>query len=369
METMTTAKGILLKGRRNSILNNTLLFILAYVIALYVMQLGTAMAAFILGIPMILHATYIDFDTLNTSASDEIWASSDNVINVFGAPLFALVILIMISGLLISVWRTNKLNIQRFLFWLIVCSFVRMGGNFIAGHICHLWNVNLVTDFLGITYPSQLGKFAFIALVLVALFVCFRIVALLVKYVINTFGGRLKEDYICDMLVPCFIGGVVVLVFALPASTSAIWNEVIGVLILWLGMSFVVMPKLIKRYKFVEQTPDKEVEKEKPNIVLLAVVLVGLIALKVVLTHGIEMKSSAYKHYILENVLMVSFGLVLLLFVVYLYFSYRRKKRLNEQKAKEYEEFLKPGQDVFTDEQWGVKQYDMSKYEDEDSDD
>lgn len=369
METMTKAEGNFPKVRTNSIFNNTLLFILAYVVALYVMQLGTAMAAFILGIPMILHATYIDFDTLNTSASDEIWASSDNVVNVFGAPLFALVILIMISGLLISVWRTNRLNIQRFLFWLIVCSFVRMGGNFIAGHIFRLWNVNLVTDFLGITYPSQLGKFVFIVLMLVALFVCFRIVALLVKYVINTFGGRLKEDYICDMLLPCFIGGVVVLAFALPPSTPAFWTEIIGVLCLWLGMSFVEMPKVLKRYKFVEQNPDKEVEKEKLNIVLLVVVLVGLTALRVVLASGIELRSSAYRHYILENVLMISSALVLLFFVVYLYFSYKRRKRLNEQKTKEYQEFIKPVQDVFTDEQWGVKRYDMSKYEDKDSDD
>lgn len=353
-------------NNRNCIINNTLLFVSAYFIAFFILQAGIAITAFAYGVPMIIYTSTIDFDAVNTAVSADIWASEDNVIVIFGSSIVALVLLLTVSLLLLTQWRTDKTQIQRFLFWIFVCSFARIGGNFITGHLFHLWNINLVTDFMGITYPHKFGLLLFLILVLLSLIVCFWWSSFLVKYLINPFTGRIKEDLKTNILIPAICGSIIVNLFFIPNRPRFVWTEVINTAIILAGLLLILKPSLIKRYSFVEtQNEDKApLNEEKLNKSLLFILPTCLIAIKLFFDQGMHFLLSPYRHYFFENVVFIISGLIIILFLLYLYLSYKSKQK--KQKTKIAESLMRDTDEdeSISNEEWGVTQHDMSKYKD-----
>ena len=137
------------------LVNNTVLFVLAYLGVFYLFQIFTIIPAFSIGVKMMIYNSEIDFNAVNTAASDaDLWTSADNVINIFGTPVMMTIVVVLSAFLFLIKWDSERLNMRRLLFWIILCGIVRINGNYIFGHMFNLWNCNLVTDFLKITYPS-----------------------------------------------------------------------------------------------------------------------------------------------------------------------------------------------------------------------
>lgn len=191
----------------------------------YVVQISTFLSAFTHGVPMVLYTHEIDFSHVNSAASGDVWTSADNVIAIFGMAVIAVIILSITAVLLLTRWQTDKLQIKRFLFWIFICSFVRLSSNFIVGHISHLWNINLVTDFMGITYPGNLGKTIFIIVLILLTAAGFYWSSSLIKYILNPYAGRLKDSVKTDILVPAIIGIVIVNLFFIPFKPAFTWME------------------------------------------------------------------------------------------------------------------------------------------------
>ena len=353
-------------NNRNCIINNTLLFVLAYLIAFFILQAGIAITAFAYGVPMILYTSTIDFDAVNTAVSADIWASEDNVIVIFGSSIVALVLLLTVSLLLLTRWKTDKTQIQRFLFWIFVCSFARIGGNFITGHLFHLWNINLVTDFMGITYPYKFGLLLFLILVLLSLIVCFLWSSFLVKHLINPFTGRLKDDLKTNILIPSICGSIIVNLFFIPNRPRFVWTEVINTTIILAGLLLILKPSILKRYRFIETQSEEKQEPndEKPNKSLLFILPICLIAIKLLLDNGLIFLPSPYRNYFFENVVFIICTLIILLFILYLFLSYKSKQKKIKDEMVETAMRDTDEDESISDEEWGVTQHDMSKYKD-----
>ena len=67
------------------IINNSISFVIAYIFVFAVVQISTILQAFSYDVPVIVYSSYLDFSTLTSAVSDEVWQSADNVINIFGS--------------------------------------------------------------------------------------------------------------------------------------------------------------------------------------------------------------------------------------------------------------------------------------------
>ena len=105
------------------IINNSISFVIAYIFVFAVVQISTILQAFSYDVPVIVYSSYLDFSTLTSAVSDEVWQSADNVINIFGSGIILLVLLFFLSIVLLVRWKSKKIWIQRILFWIIICSF------------------------------------------------------------------------------------------------------------------------------------------------------------------------------------------------------------------------------------------------------
>lgn len=362
METLNQKNGCAIK--KKCLINNVVLFVMSYLIVFYVVQIAIILSAFTHGVPMVLYTHDIDFNSVNTAASGEVWTSSDNVIAIFGMPIIAVFILGMTSILLLTRWITDKIQIKRFLFWIFICSFVRLSGNFVVGHISHLWNVNLVTDFMGITYPGNLGKILFVIVVLLLTAAGFYWSASLIKYIVNPYSGRLKEKIVSNVFAPAIIGLLIVNLFFIPYAPAFTWLELGGSLFILLGMLLILVPVVLKRYKFIEDEENELVDDEKINIPLLLFVVGAMIALKVIFDQGVFLNVSPYRNYFLENVILIACGVIVSGFLLYLWLSYRRKEKKKKIATEQILEEIESFKEGISDEEWGVKKYDLSKYND-----
>lgn len=361
---METLKN-LFKQKKKSIINNTVLFVMSYLVVFYVVQISTFLSAFTHGVPMVLYTHEIDFSHVNSAASDEVWTSADNVIAIFGMAIIAVFILGIMAVLLLTRWKTDKLQIKRFLLWIFICSFVRLSSNFIVGHISHLWNINLVTDFMGITYPSNLGKTIFVIVLILLTAAGFYWSSSLIKYILNPYSGRLKESVITDILVPAVFGIVIVNLFFMPFKPAFTWLEVAAAVMILGGMIAIMLPVVLKRYRFVEESEESElIDDERIKMRLLLILLIAMIGIKVIFDNGLFCQVSPYRNYFLEKVILFCLGIVFAGFLLYLYLSHRKKKKkISEQKEMLFE-VIKGVDSTITEEQWGQKKYDMSKYKD-----
>lgn len=353
-------------SNRNCIINNTLVFVLAYLMVFFILQAGIAITAFAYGVPMILYTSTIDFDAVNTAASADIWSSADNVIAIFGSSIVALFLLMIIAVLLLTQWKTDKVQIQRFLFWVAVCSFVRIGGNFITGHLFHLWNINLVTDFMGITYPSTFGKLLFLIVTLLFIVTGFWCASFLIKYIIDPFEGRINDDLKSNILLPALWGSIMVNLFFIPNRPRFIWTEVIDVVIILAGLLLILKPSITKRYNFVEERKNNgdDVYDERLNAPLLFTLAIVLVAIKMLFDNGLVFEPSPYRNYFFENVVFIACAVIVLLFIIYLFYSYKSKKRKRETLIAADRMQNEEEDKSISDEEWGVRKHDMSKYND-----
>lgn len=365
---METLKN-LFKQKKNSIINNTVLFVMSYLMVFYVVQASTFLSAFTHGVPMVIYTHELDFSHVNSAASGDVWTSADNVIAIFGMAIIAIVILSITAILLLTRWKTDKLQIKRFLFWIFICSFVRLSSNFIVGHISHLWNINLVTDFMGITYPGNLGKAIFIIILILLTAASFYWSASLIKYILNPYAGRLKDSVTTDIFIPAVIGIVIVNLFFFPFKPAFTWIEVVAAAMILGGMIVITLPVILKRYRFVEESEENElIDDQKINLPLLSIVFGAMIVIKIIFDGGLFCDVSPYRNYFLENVILLSLGVIIIGFLIYLYFSYRKKEKKRVELAKIFLEELESVESTITDEQWGQKKYDLSKYKDWDKD-
>lgn len=349
--------------KRNCIINNLVLFLVSYLLIFYVAQLAMGFSAFTHGVPIRIYTSLIDFNSVSTAATDSIWTSADNVIEVFGMPIMALSLLGLISILLLTKWKTDKLQIRRFLFWLFICSFVRLGSNFVTGHLFHLWNINLVTDFMGITYPSFLMKYLFVFVILILVFAGFYWSASLLKYIVNPYSGNFKKDLAASVIIPVTLGAILLNLYFLPYNPMFTWTEVFSTVFCLIGLVFISVPTVLKRYKFVVEHESELIDDRKLNVGLLVIGSLSMIAIKFFFDKGVLILTSPYRNYFVENLIFIACGVILLLFVLWLYFEYRIKKKRERAKIQETLDEIEGVESGISEEQWGVKKYDMSKYE------
>lgn len=104
---MSEVKDTIVKLKHSKIdiaamVNNAVLLVLAWLVAYWFFQFFILVPAFTTGVKMIIYNSYIDFNSVNSASSDEdIWASADNIYNIFGTPVIFSTILIICATLLL----------------------------------------------------------------------------------------------------------------------------------------------------------------------------------------------------------------------------------------------------------------------------
>jgi hypothetical protein len=172
-----------------------------------------------------------------------------------------------------------------------------------------------------------------------------------------------------DILVPAIIGIVIVNLFFIPFKPAFTWMEVLAAVMLLGGMIRIMFPVVLKRYRFVEESEESElIDDERINQPLLFIVLGVMIVVKVIFDGGLFCDVSPYRNYFLENVILLSLGLIIIGFLIYLYISYKKKEKKRAKLEDSFLDDIESVDSTISDEQWGQKKYDLSKYKDWDKD-
>lgn len=353
-----------------AVVNSTVLFLLAWFSAFWIFQFFTIVPAFSIGAKMLVYTSEIDFNSVNTASSDaQIWSDPDNIINIFGTPVIMLTILIIVAIIFLCKWNTDRLNVRRFLFWLIVCSSVRISGNYIAGSLFgnsfNIWQWNLVTDFLYIT-TSVFLKYTFVVLMLMILYIPFKFMSNQIKLLFNPYFANRINNLISSIFFPMLIGSVFIIFYNITRVSVC---EITCVVLMFLFTSFVMCKRFIVKYRGIAEEIEEE-DAERINIIPI-IILVLLVLLKVyvdIIRKGIFISSTLYKRFLLENIILISVVLVLIvvLTIAVRIYSIRRKK--NElvflKSYVEQREFVERGLSEETYKNFGVEAHteDMSKY-------
>lgn len=346
---------------RNAIINNTVLFVLSYLFVFYLLQITTIVPAFTRGVSIIIYTSCMDFETRTSSVSADIWKSVDNVVSIFGTSIIFIVILMLVSLLLLKKWETDKIQIKRLLFWIVVCAFSRLCVQFICGHMFNLWSFNLVTDFLGITFPSKILKILFVLFVFLLLILGFYGVSFLVKYVIDPYSGNFKEQLRANFMYPSVLGIIILILFFIPYNPKFTFTEPLNALSVALGLCLLVYKTAKNRYKFVEEQ-QVEAEKENINSVLLVFLPIFMVAVKIFFDKGMLLAVSAYRDYFVENVILSVTMTVFSVLAIILFVIYKKRKK---RKALEQEEERKSIYDSvidYDDNSSTMSRIDMDKY-------
>ena len=305
-----------------AMINSTVLFIIAWELVFWVFQFFTILPAFSLGVKMIIYNSFIDFNSVNTAASDEeIWASADNINNVFLTPVIFSIILALTSLLFLTKWNSDRLHMRRFLFWIIICIVIRINCNFIFGHLFNLWNWNLVTDFMGLTYPNTLMKYACIAISLIITITCFILMSNEIKQLFNPFINDRFNNLNSNVFIPVLLGSVILIFWNMPALPKSEIGTIIVTLIM--TVFFLCMPFSTK-YRGMEQRRKDYDEKERVNLIPILILALMLI-FNIILTRGAYLVTSAYRNFFVENIIMIFVIVTIVLTLVLCIAIYRRR--------------------------------------------
>lgn len=316
------------------IINNSISFVIAYIFVFAVVQISTILQAFSYDVPVIVYSSYLDFSTLTSAVSDEVWQSADNVINIFGSGIILLTLLFFLSIVLLVRWKSKKIWIQRILFWIIICSFIRFCDSFICGHIFYLWGFNLVTDFIGLTYPSDVMKVIFVIIMFIILGFGMYFLREIIVGIINPCQENLKKQVKTNIINPSIIGSLIILIIFFPITNKAAIVEVTNIVVTPLLIASVFRMGVAKKFSFIDLKLIKNKErKEKINIALLISCVIVPLLLRIVFDKGIKVTPNNYENYILDNLLyFIVIGLGLLLGIYLLIAYYHHHKHQQEEK-------------------------------------
>lgn len=353
-----------------AVVNSTVLFLLAWFSAFWIFQFFTIVPAFSIGAKMLVYTSEIDFNSVNTASSDaQIWSDADNIMNIFGTPVIMLTILIIVAIIFLCKWNTDRLNVRRYLFWLIVCSSVRICGNYIAGSLFgnsfSIWQWNLVTDFLYITTSAFL-KYTFVVLMLGILYIPFRFMSNQIKLLFNPYFANRINNLISSIFFPMLIGSVFIIFYNITRVSVC---EITCVVLMFLFTSFVMCKRFVVKYRGIAEEIEEE-DAERINIIPI-IILVMLVLLKVyvdIMRKGIFISSSLYKRFLLENIILISVALGLLVVLIVAVRVYRIRRKKSEfvflKSYIEQKDFVEQGLAEETYEKFGVKAQNknMDKY-------
>lgn len=322
-------------GYFNDIISSTVLFIASFLFVLYISMGSTAFIAFTNNLTIPIEIDRIDFDRA-VSSDKAIWDSAENIFVIFTfAPLT--ILLIGLLALILSHHNKNR-ALGVFLFWTMFHCIIRLFGEFIFGQIYHLWGVNLVTDFMGLTYPSVFLKLFFIALAISAtMFLCYVLVPL-VRAFFNPYINHTKEGVRINYIIPSIIGAIVLFLWFMPYFSL----KEISMILFTVIMVFFLSNFTIKRYHFVEYSDQFVVNDRfniRLNIIPIIILSILFIFLKMFLTKGLIIASSGFRRDQLDNIFYISLLIVflfcVLFFIAFIVYSYRKKKKQFEDYMKE----------------------------------
>lgn len=318
------------------ITNNSIAFIIAYLLVFAVVQISTILSAFSHEVPVIIYSSFLDFNSLTSAASDEVWKSVNNVISIFGSAIVILILLLFISLILLLKWRTRRMWIQRILFWTAIHSFIRLCTSFICGHIFYLWGFNLVTDFIGLTFPSQVMKSIFVFLISVLLLIGIYFFRQAIIGIINPFQGEIKEQLKNNLTYPAIIGSLALLLIFFPITNKAGITEVANTLLTPILIITLMRQGVQKKFTYLNPKHiQHHTNKEKLQLPLLIITLVLSITLRLVFDKGIKITPNTYDNYILDNLLsvvVISSLSILSIYLVIAYYHHHKKQQIQLQK-------------------------------------
>lgn len=324
-------------GYFNDTISNTILFVLAYLFVLYVSLSATAFISFTNHLTIPLEIDKIDFDRA-VSGNDSVWKSADNVFVIFSfSPL-----VIFVLGLLALMLTHNiqKETLRVFLFWIVFHCIMRFFGDFMFGHIFGLWGSNLVSDFMGITYPNFYLKLIFITISLVATLALPLMLLPLISSFFNPLSHRADEGVKINFIIPSVLGVLLLFLWFFPSfNISEICISILSVISIIIFSNFI-----IKRFKFIGLSGEycfNDRFNIKLGIIPLIISMIILIILKIILTNGVMLRSSGLRRDQLDTIFYSTLlGVLFTSFVLFFgYFIYSNKKK-KAKKEKDLEETL-----------------------------
>ena len=355
MEIIETRK----KHNRITMINSAAIFIASYLVVFYLYQIFTLIPAFALQVSNVFYTGRIDFDTVTSAASSEVWQDAENIFAVFGtSPL--VIIFFVILNIFALTGKTIKLNqsLKIFCFWNIINCIIRFFGNFSLGHIFGLWSSNLVTDFLEVSYPNKAMALVCVMIALLLAFLCIRSTIRVVKHVFNPFLGGVKEKTLYNILYPALIGiGFLFFFFCLPHINE---NE-LGIFTLLICSVCLIF--LLIKHKY-GNIPEK---RENLGIILNRPLIIGILIfslIKIVTDKGIFIPASAYRQQIIERFIFITFSIVSLIIIFSIISHYYKKHRAQKQMREQARKMFKENNSNIDHDFWGVKTHDMDKYKD-----
>lgn len=321
-------------GYFNDTISSTILFIVAYLFVLYVSLFSTAFISFTNQITIPMEIDKIDFERASSS-SDAVWESAENVFTIFSfSPL-----VVFILGLLavIATKKTQNKTLGALLFWIIFHSIMRLFGDFLFGHVFNLWGPNLVSDFMGITYPNFFPKLILVVLSLIGIMSIPLLLTPLISSFFNPMANRAKEGVKINFIYPALFGTTFLFLWICP---SFYINEV-SILIASILSLLVFSNYVVNKYKFISLSSEY-VDNDRFNIkfgyISLIITSIILITIKIILSNGIMLRSSGYRRDQLDGIFYSSLIGVLVLFflsiIIYSIFSKRKKREeFNQEMA------------------------------------
>lgn len=357
------------KTDKSAIVNNTVLFVLAWFCSFWIFQLFTILPAFSIGARMIIYANDVDFSKVNAvSANSEIWSDTDNIMNIFCTPLIMSFVLIVVACLYLFRFTPRGLNKRRFLFWLIVCATVRLCGNYVSGSLFgnafNIWQWNLVTDFLRVTI-IPLWKYLFVVLMFAILYVCFRSMATNIRLLFNPFFANRVNNLVSNIFFPMSLGLLFVFLYNLPDVSP---TDMVCLVLMFLFTCLIMCRHFLLTYRGIAE----EIEKDEPETIakrplfLLFLVLVFKIVFLFLPNGGLYLVPSQYRHLLLENALLIAICLVAFhvviipLSIVMLHRKYRKMRlqaRVRDQEREIEQSLSKDNLDAF-----GLQKKNLDKY-------
>ncbi|MDR0789727.1 MAG: hypothetical protein LBO06_02910 [Bacteroidales bacterium] len=344
---------------RITMFNNAAIFIVSYLIIFYLYQFFTLIPAFALQISNVFYTGTIDFDSVTSSSSSEVWQDNENIFAVFGtAPL--VMIFFIILNIFAMTGAVHKLNysLKVFCYWNIINGIIRFCGDFIFGHIFHLWSSNLVTDFLEVSYPSKVGALMCIIVALIIAFFCIRSTVRLVKYLFNPFMGGVKEKTLYNILYPVLIGvGFLYIFLCIPHFNK---NE-FGIFLLLALSAFLTYMLMQRKYRNIpEKRESLYIKLNRPLIVCVLIVPF----VKIITDRGILISASAYRQQIIEMFIVIIFAIIFLIILISVIYYFYKQRKLRKQMRRDAQQMFKENNLDIDSNFWGVKDHDMDKYKD-----
>lgn len=324
-------------GYFNDTISSAMLFIFSFLFVLYISLSATAFISFTNQLTIPLEIDRIDFDRA-TSANDSVWDSAENVFLIFS--FSPLVIFLLALMAVIAIGKIQNQTLKTFLFWVVFHSIIRLFGDFLFGQIFHLWGSNLVTDFMGLTYSNLYIKLIFIALALVSILGFPLLLSPLITPFFDPFSHKVDEGVKINFISPSLIGSIFIFLWFIPSFNI---NE-ICILIISVISVFIFSNYIVSKYKFVSLSSENSPNDGfniKFGLIPFITSCMPLIALKIILTNGVVLRSSGYRRDQLDSIFYSSLlGVLLIAFIFFIVFMVLSIKNKKNKKDKELIETL-----------------------------